>query len=220
MSGYVSDARIFVSYAHADLAWVQRFQLALSTAGVNAGFRVWTDHALILGNNWLPEIVRKLDEADIILFFLTPALLASQFISRQEIRRAIALHNRGLTRVVPILIEDCNWKDSPFAKIQGFPKGMTPIASMPNPDDILQKVVEEIGALARVVKPGVTVDFGLERFTDEQLMGLMKGVRNTMRVLENTISHLPIDQQPTNKLIELDELRQRLQSYEDEFQRR
>ena len=222
MSKYMSDALVFVSYAHADQDWLERFRLALSKTRENAEFRIWTDHAIEPGNNWHPKILNKLDKADIILFLITPALLVSEFISRQEIRRAIARHNQNLARVIPILIEDCNWKETPFANIQGLPKGMIPIASMADPDYSLQKIIEEIGTLAQVIKPGVLAyyDSELEDFTDAQLMGLMQSIRTNIRVIEETIIPIPEAYRPAHRLIELEELRQRLQSYENEFQRR
>jgi hypothetical protein len=44
-------------------------------------------------------------------------------------RQAIERHDRNSALVIPILIESCYWQSTPFAKLQGLPAGMVPIAS-------------------------------------------------------------------------------------------
>jgi hypothetical protein len=217
----MSDARIFISYAHADEMWFQRFRSAFLEKSVNLDLRFWSDHALLPGENWHQAIVKKLHQADIIIFLITQAFLSSSFIKGQEMRRAIARHDAGLARVVPILVESCSWQETPFAKIQGMPAGMVPIASLSNSDETIQNIIEELAKLAKVVKPGVQAyETGLEDFTDAQLVKLMNNVEIAIRVAEGQIASFPEIHIPLPKLLELEELRQRRQDYEDEFQRR
>jgi hypothetical protein len=213
----------FVSYAHVDQAWLERFRQALEPLVSEQVLRLWSDHGLVPGDVWDPELMRRLDEADLILLLVTPAFLASKFGFGREMRRGLARHDAGLARVIPVILEPCDWRNTPFARIQGVPRGMNPVSEAADQGAVLQDVAREIRAAALRAKPSAAVDLSHRPeslFTEAQLMTMIDRVKRSISLIQNAIAHLPPGQQPIDKLIELAELQNRLQTYEAEFNSR
>lgn len=138
-------------------------------------------------------------------------------------RRGLARHDAGLSRVIPVLLEPCEWKEAPFSRLQGLPRGMIPVSQASDQDAVLQGIARELGSLAMQIRPAFTTHLPhneLTPFTDAQLMKMMDNVKRTIAVIQNVIAAYPAGQQPLDKLIELADLQRRLESYETEFNRR
>jgi hypothetical protein len=213
----------FVSYAHVDQGWFERFREAVAPLVSQQVLRLWSDHALVPGDVWDPELMRRLDEADLILLLVTPAFLGSKFCFGREMRRGLARHDAGLARVIPVILEPCDWQNTPFARIQGVPRGMIPVSQAADQAAVLQDIAREIRAAALRAKPLAASDISQRPeslFTEAQLMSMIDRVKRSISLIQNAIAHLPPGQQPIDKLIELAELQTRLQTYEAEFSRR
>ena len=101
----------------------------------------------------------KLFEADIVL-----ALISSDYIDDDETyartQKVIERYNKNETILVPILVRNCMWKQTPFVKLPLLPKNLQPLNNKQfwnSEDDALMAVVEDIY--------GAINDFG----TDESL---------------------------------------------------
>jgi hypothetical protein len=213
----------FVSYAHADQPWLERFRRAVEPLQTARVLRLWFDHALMPGDDWHPELMRRIDEADFIVLLVTPAFLSSRFCFGKEMRRGLARHDAGLARVIPILLEPCEWGTAPFSRVQGLPRGMHPVSESSDQDGVLSGIAEDLRSLALQIRSSFVTQPShneLTLFTDAQLMTMMENVKRTMAVIQNVIAAYPHGQQPVDKLIELDDLQRRLHSYEIEFNRR
>lgn len=100
------DPAVFLSYARADSAVVQRVADGLSAAGV----RVWLDKvSLKAGANWMQEIERELSTADFVVFFISPKSVESGW-PKQELQ--VALHRQvsgeGGAVILPVILEDAD----------------------------------------------------------------------------------------------------------------
>jgi hypothetical protein len=54
-------------------------------------------------------------------------LISAEFINSDycydvELRRAIARHDAGEARVIPIILRPCDWLKTPFGKLQALPR--------------------------------------------------------------------------------------------------
>jgi hypothetical protein len=220
MTSFARPAATFVSYAHADNHWFLQFKAAVTELEAKRVLRLWSDHKLLAGDDWHPELLSRIDNSDIVILLVTPNFLASKFSMGQEVRRALDRHNARLGRLVPILIEDCSWKDALFAGVQGLPPGMKPVSAWP--DEAFAIIASELEKTARSVPrswPSADVR-PVDLFTCEQLVRVMDGIRRTINVLELDVSGYPHGHVPTPRLIELANLRDRLQEYESAWQRR
>jgi ABC-type phosphate transport system substrate-binding protein len=97
-SGHRRAASVFVSYAHKDKS--MRDDLSDHLGGLRYGgyIKDWSDGQIVPGHEWAPEIIHRLDEADIILLLVTSSFLGSEFIGRVELTRAPDLRQRLCAR--------------------------------------------------------------------------------------------------------------------------
>jgi O-acetyl-ADP-ribose deacetylase (regulator of RNase III) len=121
-SSHGKAASVFVSYAHEDEG--MRKKLADHLGGLRHGgfIKDWSDGQIIPGNEWAPEITRRLDEADIILLLVTSSFLGSEFIGRVELRTALERHRRGEAIVIPVILKPADWQSAGLDGLQALPK--------------------------------------------------------------------------------------------------
>ncbi len=113
--------KAFVSYAHKDLAHLKTLQAALSPLVRLQKLQLWDDRDIEAGEEWLPEILQQLEQADIMLCLVSPDFVNSDFCYLQEFQAALDAHRCGEKAVVPIMLRKTNWQDLPLAAIQAPP---------------------------------------------------------------------------------------------------
>lgn len=123
---------------------------ALTRQGIVA---VWSDRQIDAGQDWGPEIRRALDTADLILLLVSPDFLTSDFISEQELTRAMARHAAGEARVIPVFVRPCDWSGAPFGTLQGVPDPAKPISQWRNRDQAFTRVAQAIRKAAESLRP-------------------------------------------------------------------
>lgn len=90
---------IFVSYSHHDAGWRERlFGDNLSTTFGDC--RVWTDAQIRAGDDWLPEIERRLANATVAVLLVSPSFLKSAFIQSREWPTILARARTSQLRIV------------------------------------------------------------------------------------------------------------------------
>jgi len=75
------------------------------------------------GQEWAPEIIRQLDEADIILLLITSSFFGSEFIGRVELARALERHHRDEAIVIPVVLKPAD--SSGFGELTRTKRGWT-----------------------------------------------------------------------------------------------
>ncbi len=120
---------VFCSYAREDEAIRAQLEESIEPLRTELIIDDWYDNKIQAGARWNSEIGQALGSAKLILFLVTPDLLASSYISDVEIPKALKLEREGRCRVVPIIASQTDWGDSPLADFQALPKNATPIKS-------------------------------------------------------------------------------------------
>lgn len=115
-------ASVFVSYARKDEQL--RDKLFDHLGGLRSGGYIsqWSDGQIVPGQEWAPEIIRRLDEADIILLLVTASFLGSDYIGRVELVRALERHRRGEAIVIPVILRPADWQTAGLEGLQALPK--------------------------------------------------------------------------------------------------
>jgi tetratricopeptide (TPR) repeat protein len=147
MSGW--PFRVFISYAHNDRRLRSALEKHLSPLQRDGSIEVWVDEKIVPGKPWKVEIQKALEAADIVLLLIGPDFLASDFCYVEEMTRAVARHDAGEARVVPVLLKPCLWDRAPFAKLQALPEGAKPVVEWRPRDKAFLSVAE---GLRRVVE--------------------------------------------------------------------
>jgi hypothetical protein len=124
--------KVFLSYSHEDEALRAELDKHLGALKHQGIIATWSDHQVPVGSNWNDEILGQLEEANLILLLVSPGFINSRYCYVDEMKRAIERHKRREAIVLPILLRSCYWQVSPFAEIQGLPKGMVPVVEDDN----------------------------------------------------------------------------------------
>jgi hypothetical protein len=115
---------IFISYSHNDLdrPMLDRLIGHLKPKVRSGKIKVWDDSQLPAGAPWDKTIKDQLSAADIVILLVSSEFNSSDYIWRVEIKKAFALEKKGLCRVIPILLRECDFSEMPYAKLEILPK--------------------------------------------------------------------------------------------------
>ena len=130
----MSTTKLFISYSHADAALLQTLKThlkPLERAGVVAP---WFDGYLLPGDDIDVRVRSALEKAELIALLVSPDFLASDYCYEIEMETAVARHERGEARVIPIIARECQWQSAPFGRLVAVPTDGKPIMSTQWPD--------------------------------------------------------------------------------------
>ncbi len=111
--------RVFICYSQKDDRSRKTLEMHLKilrTQGVVEA--AWTDQALDPGEDWDQRIKQELDRADVILMLVSASALATDYIRKVEMPRALERHAAGQALAVSIILEQCGWSKTDLAKWQ------------------------------------------------------------------------------------------------------
>ncbi len=135
---------IFYSYSHNDESLRDRLEkhlVTLKNSGLIAG---WHDRGIPAGTEWDRQIDEHLKAAQLILLLISVDFLASTYCTDIEVAHAMARHEAGTARVIPIILHPCDWTGAPFGKLQALPKNAKPVSLWANQDEAFLNVVQGI----------------------------------------------------------------------------
>ena len=99
--------RVFISYSHADLEWLQRVKVHLKPLERNSIIETWEDTRTEIGDNWKNAIERALRESEAAILLLSADFLASDFIIENELPQLLKSAEEEGTRIFQIIISPC-----------------------------------------------------------------------------------------------------------------
>jgi O-acetyl-ADP-ribose deacetylase (regulator of RNase III) len=127
-------ASVFVSYAHEDEGMRKKLYDHLGGLRNGGYIKDWSDGQIVPGHEWEPEIMRRLDEADIILLLVTASFLGSEFIGKVELTKALERHRRGEAIVIPVILKPADWQSTDLAGLKALPKDGKAVSTWPDHD--------------------------------------------------------------------------------------
>lgn len=101
--------KYFVSYAHRNRAIVQNFMERLDDVlapSKQFEYSRWQDTDLILGNEWKSQICTALENCEFGLLLISPAFLASSFITDSELPKFVS----GEKASVPVMLQPVDFE--------------------------------------------------------------------------------------------------------------
>jgi TIR domain-containing protein len=142
----VMPYELFISYSHQDQALRKELDKHLSNLKRQNIITAWYDGDIAPGTEWQPQIMDHLNTAQIILLLVSADFMASDFCYSIEMTQALARHDAGEARVIPILLRPTDWKGAPFAKLKMLPTGAKAVINWPTHDEGFADVVQGIRA--------------------------------------------------------------------------
>jgi tetratricopeptide (TPR) repeat protein len=147
---------VFISYAHVDDALRAGLRTHLSTLEREGLVHAWDDREILGGDAWADEIDARLNRADVILLLVTADFINSQYCYGKELARALERHDDPHDRaiVIPIILRQCDWESTAFAKLQSLPAGARPMSEWTTSDDYYTAVTKGLRQrLQRLIEP-------------------------------------------------------------------
>ncbi|WP_437338946.1 TIR domain-containing protein [Sorangium sp. So ce394] len=130
-----TPVRLFFSYSHRDEALRDELETHLALLKREGLLQSWHDRRIGAGDDWAGQIDRNLDEAEVILLLVSADFLASDYCFDKEMKRALARHDAGQARVIPVVLRKTDWHSAPFARFQALPKDGRPVTLWQDRDD-------------------------------------------------------------------------------------
>jgi tetratricopeptide (TPR) repeat protein len=138
--------RVFVAAAESgeDEALWRKLETQLAILRRQGLIEIWDKGDITAGADRARTIDTRLAPADIILLLISPDFLASDYVGGVELERAMARHEAGTARVIPVILRPCLWELDDFAKLQALPTRGEPVTNWPNQDAAFLVVAEGI----------------------------------------------------------------------------
>lgn len=146
--GSINQSRplhIFLSFAYEDRVFRDTLDTHLTVLQKAGLIDNWHKHEVLPGSDWQNAVDEQLNQADIILLFITPHFIASNYCYSVQMKQALEKHESGKARVIPILFRPTFWYDLPFAKLQGLPtSGNKTVSEWKNKDRAYVEIIQGI----------------------------------------------------------------------------
>jgi hypothetical protein len=105
------------------------------------GLHVWSDEQIAVGSSWRSELRRAIERADAALVLVTPDLLASEFIMREELPALVARQiPLAFVHVRASLLESVE----AFLEFQWAHDPGTPVAGARDPDGVIVRACKQL----------------------------------------------------------------------------
>ena len=141
-------ATVFFSYSHRDKGMRDELEIHLSILKRQGIIDTWHDRRILPGDKFGHTIDANLRESNIILLLVSPYFLDSDYCYEREMDTAIAMHDEGKARIIPVILEHCDWKNTPLKEFLAIPRDGKPISEYPNVNKAFHEVTEEIRSVA------------------------------------------------------------------------
>lgn len=140
----------FISYSKNNVSHRKRLESELKVL-MNEGLLAshWHDRMIDPGDDWNDRIQSKLEEADVVIVLVSVAALSTDYITKDEIPKALALHNAGKTVVVPVILESCRWDKTALGALNALPEKGKPLTQWKPQSDGWNTIAN---GLAKVLK--------------------------------------------------------------------
>ena len=130
--------KFFITYSHVNEKEKNRIITYLKVMTDEGLIRIWHDNDILGGDEWQDEIFSKhVPNSDILLYLVSADSLASKNCNK-ELEIALA---KGI-RVIPIILEACDWENHRLGKFQAFPEKGLPTNKWTLESDGFQSIVE------------------------------------------------------------------------------
>jgi len=149
-------SKIFFSYSHRDESFRNELEKHLSLLKRQGYIEAWHDRRIEPGGEIDFEIDKHLETANIILLLISVDFISSDYCYEKELKRAMERHENGEARVIPIILDFCDWKSALFGKLKALPMDGKPIKKYSNPNEAFTEITEEIRKLVSSNPPKVS----------------------------------------------------------------
>ncbi|MCC6552766.1 MAG: tetratricopeptide repeat protein [Polyangiaceae bacterium] len=148
-----SPIDVFFSYAPRDEDLRPRLETHLDALKRQGVIRSYSGVQLGGGRERRETVAEGLREARIILLLVSSDFLHGEAWYTPEIRDAIARHEAGECRVIPVILRPCAWEKTPLARLAPLPGRARPVTSYLNQSEAFTEIAKGIRGAVREIDP-------------------------------------------------------------------
>ena len=146
----------FITYSHKDTAAKDELITCLAVMQQRNELVTWHDAEMTGGDKWREDIFKHLADSDILLYLGSAASLASKNCNK-ELAEAVSSD----IRIIPIILEHCDWQHHQLSDFQALPDKGKPINAWPSEDEGWQDVVNGIRKVVEEMQVQVDSSSGI-----------------------------------------------------------
>lgn len=147
----MAPINVFLSYSHKNEDMRNELETHFAVLKRDNIINLWHDHRLTAGTEIDPEIKKNLEDSDVFLFLISPYFLDSNYCYETELALAEKKASSGQGIIIPIILDPCEWLQTPLKKYKALPKDGIPISKWPNIHDALLGVTSGIRRVAEAL---------------------------------------------------------------------
>ncbi|QCW99823.1 TIR domain-containing protein [Aggregatimonas sangjinii] len=167
---------IYVLYASLDKSLAHDLLRRLQLWEKEFNVSIWHDSPIFPGQQWKPQNLSRLNEADIFLFLLSNGFMYSEFIQQDEFKMIIDKYKEGKAIVVPIVLENCPWDvdfnsddyDFSFKELPVLPEDGKPINKWDSSEKALAQVTDHVKRMIAPATEDGDAELSQENIADEK----------------------------------------------------
>lgn len=133
--------KVFITYAHTNKVAKDELKKRLAVMEKNRDIEIWHDNEMVAGDKWREKISDNLADSDILLYMISADSLASENCNKELVE---ALESKRNMRIIPIILEQCDWKNHQLSDFQALPEHGKPVNEWQSEASGWQNVVEGI----------------------------------------------------------------------------
>ncbi len=147
--------KAFISYSHSNTVSLDIFHKHLALLKRDGILTTWADQQILAGGKVDKNISSALATADIFIALLSPDYIASNYCYETEFNKALEMQHDGNLIIVPVIIEPCDWLNTPFKDFKALPKDGKPISDWENIHTAFLDVIQNIRRLINSPEPSL-----------------------------------------------------------------
>lgn len=148
-----SPADVFFSYSPRDEDLRPKIETHLDALKRQGVIRNYQGFALGGGRERREATAARLREARVVLLLVSADFLSTDAWLSAEMREAIARHEAGECRVIPVILRPCAWEKTLLGALQPLPSRARPVTSYPNQSEAFTEIAKGIRSAVRETEP-------------------------------------------------------------------
>ncbi len=150
--------KTFISYSHKDEKALERLHTHLAVLRRESRIDAWFDRKILPGGQIDSEILLQLEASSLILLLVSPDFLASDYCIEREMEYAFERHRSGEARIIPIIVEPCDWASTELRNLNALPRDGKAISEWANQEAAYHDVVRGLRRVLDAVREPQAVE--------------------------------------------------------------
>jgi hypothetical protein len=134
----------FISYSHQDIQMLDMLHKHLTQLERDKIITAWTDQEILAGQNLNQNISSALSNSKLFIALLSPDYIASSYCYEKEFKKALEMQEQGTIIIIPVIVEPCDWRSTPFKEFKALPKDGKAVTAWENKNTAFLDIIQNI----------------------------------------------------------------------------